>query len=81
MDHRITAVKKDQKGNIIALCNPEESWSPRRINDVIKEIGSGMKSYYVQQLPNRTYVRLSSGRLHTTKDAANGNSLTNLPTV
>jgi hypothetical protein len=79
MDRRITAVKKDRQGNIVALCNPSESWSPRKAIDVMKDIGSGMKSYYVQQLPKRTYLRLISGNLQTTKDATNGNSLTNLP--
>jgi len=82
MDRRIKAVKKDRKGNIVALCNPGESWSPRRAVDVAKDINRGMKSYYVQELSNRTYVRLLSGNLlQTTKDAANGNSLGNLPTV
>jgi hypothetical protein len=79
MDRRITAVRRDRQGNIVALCNPEESWSPRRTIDVMRDIGSGMKSYYVQQLPNRTYLRLISGNLQTTKDVAHGNSLTNLP--
>jgi hypothetical protein len=79
MDRRITAVKKDRKGTIVALCNPDESWSPRRVIDVMRDIGSGMKSYYVQLLPNRTYLRLISGNLQTSKDLTHGNSLTNLP--
>jgi hypothetical protein len=79
MDRRIMAVKKDRNGNIVALCNPEESWSPRRAIDVMKDIGSGMKSYYVQQVANRTYLRLIAGTLQTTKDLAHGNSLAKLP--
>ena len=81
MDRRITAIKKDKKGNIVALCNPGETWSPRRKADVVKDISRSERSYYVQELGRRVYVRLLSGSLlQTTEDATNGNSLSNLPT-
>jgi len=80
MDRRVTAVKKDRTGNIVALCNPGESWSPRRTTDVAKDIGSSQRSYYVQVSGRRVYVRLlSGGSLQTTKDATSGHSLVNLP--
>ncbi len=80
MDRRIKAVKKDRAGNVIAFCNPGESWSPRRTADVARDISSNERSYYVQELGRRVYVRLlSGGRLQTTKDAASQNHLSNLP--
>jgi hypothetical protein len=28
MDRKVTAIKKDRKGNIVALCNAGQRWSP-----------------------------------------------------
>lgn len=82
MDRRVRAIKKDRRGNIVALCNPGESWSPRPAVDVMKDISRNERSYYVQELGRRVYVRLLSGRvLQTTEDTSNANSLTNLPTL
>jgi hypothetical protein len=80
MDRRIRAVKKNQNGNITAVCNPGESWSPRRVADVARDIKSWRKSYYVHERGRRTYVRLlPNGVLQTTEDSKNGNNLNNLP--
>ena len=82
MDRRITSAKRDRSGNVVAYCNPGESWSPRRIADVMKDIRDNKKSYYVAELGRRTYVRLASGKsLRTTEDAASGNHLDRLPTA
>ena len=82
MDRRIKAVKKDEQGNIVALCNPGKSWSPRSVGDVVKDIRGNKRSYYVQESENRTYVRLLAGNeLQTTADAASANGLDNLPSV
>jgi hypothetical protein len=81
MDRRIRAIRKDRNGNIVALCNPGESWSPRRVADVVRDISSWKRSYYVQELGRRMYVRLlTGGVLQTTQDPASQNSLGNLPT-
>ena len=80
MDRKVTATKRDPNGNLIALCNAAESWSPRRKEDVIKDIVLNRRSYYVEQLPRRVYVRVVSGRsLQTTADSSSKNSLENLP--
>ncbi len=80
MDRRVRSTKKDRNGNIIALCNPGQSWSPRRANDVVRDINSGRKSYYVQEKARRSYVRAVSGVLDTKPEAAPHNSLALLPT-
>jgi hypothetical protein len=80
MDRKVTAIKKDRKGNIVALCNTGQSWSPRRTKDVLDDIRAGRKSYYVQELPQRVYVRaIAGGVLETTSDESSRNNLYKLP--
>jgi hypothetical protein len=80
VDRRISAIKKDRKGNIVALCNPGEAWSPRRTADVVRDISRNQRSYYVEGAGRRTYVRLlSSGDLETTSDTKSQNHLGALP--
>jgi hypothetical protein len=81
MDRRIRSTKKDRAGNIVALCNPGEAWSPRRAADVIKDIQSNKQSYYVEELARRKYVRVVAGGLQTTADETSGNHLHKLPLV
>ena len=80
MDRRVKSTKKDRSGNIVALCNPGQSWSPRRKADVIRDINSSKKSYYVQELTQRRYVRVvGPDTLLTTDDTTSKNNLDNLP--
>ena len=81
MDRRVRLTKKDRHGNIVALCNPGEAWSPRRIADVIKDIQGNKSSYYVKETDRPKYVRVVSGALLTTAEKASANNLDNLPTV
>ncbi len=80
MDRRVRATKRDLAGDIIALCNPGQTWSPRRTADVIQDINSSRRSYYVQELAQRRYVRVvDRDTLQTTDDTASKNNLDNLP--
>ena len=80
MDRRIKATRKDKNGNIVALCNPGESWSPRSVKEVFDEIKNAKRSYYVQELPKRSYLHaVSGGALKTTDDHSSSNHLDNLP--
>lgn len=82
MDRRVRAIKRDRTGNIVALCNPGESWSPRRKADVIKDITNNRRSYYVEEVTRRVYVRLvSKNQLQTTEDKTSLNNLEQLPTA
>ena len=82
MDRRVKATQKDKNGKIIALCNSDESWSPLSTRDAVKDIKSARRSYYVQELPQRAYVRVVAGNsLQTTSDKTSSNNLDNLPTV
>ena len=79
MDRLIKATKKDRNGNIISLCNPGQSWSPRRTQDVVRDINSGRQSYYVQEQDRRSYLRSISGVLRAGPD--DDDTLTRLPTT
>jgi hypothetical protein len=80
MDRRVRAIKKDRNGAIIALCNAGESWSPRRKADVVKDIVENKRSYYVQEVSPRAYIRVANGNsLVTTSNAASSNQLERLP--
>jgi hypothetical protein len=82
MDRKVTAVKKDRNGNIVALCNPGQSWSPRSKKDVVSDIRAGRKSYYVEQVPRRAYLRAVSGGVLQSKAGADArNSIEKLPLV
>lgn len=80
MDRRVTGTKRDRQGKIVALCNKHADWSPRSTKDILKDIKQGLRSYYVQELPKRAYVRaVSRDTLQTTQDPASLNSLNKLP--
>lgn len=79
VDRRIRTVKRDRSGNIVALCNAEAKWSPRRKTDVIRDILENKRSYYVQEREQRSYLRVIEGdKLQTTRDEASANHLKNL---
>lgn len=79
MDRRIKATKRGRDGGIIALCNPGQPWSPRKKSDVILDINSNKRSYYVQEADRRAYVRVFDGSLRTTADTSSRNHLDALP--
>ena len=79
MDRRVRTVKRDRGGNIVALCNSQAEWSPRKKTEVIRDILENKKSYYVQERARRSYLRVVDGdKLRTTKDVENANCLENL---
>lgn len=82
MDRRIKATLKDKNGNIIAFGNPGESWSPRSKEDVLRDIKGMRRSYYVQEVQQKKYIRVTPGNaLQTTVDKAHKNNLDNLPSL
>lgn len=82
-DRRVRQSKKDQDGDIIALCNRGELWSPRRKSDAISDIKSGVHRYFVREAGEGARVRVvqgSSGEyLRTDADESSANNLDNLP--
>jgi hypothetical protein len=79
MDRKVTSTKRDKAGTIVALCNPNESWSPRRTADVLQDISGGRRSYYVTVRERRRYLRVVQGSLQTTADESRADALETLP--
>jgi hypothetical protein len=44
----VTKTRKGYAGNILALGNPDESWSPRFKNDAIRDIECGVHNYFIE---------------------------------
>jgi hypothetical protein len=95
MAHRkITHTERDEDGDILALCCPGASWSPRKLKDAIKDIEAGRHEYFVQRRRRRGH-RVRRGLRGTVKigvvngptmkylrtygDKRSGNNLDNLP--
>ncbi len=79
----VTRTRKD--GNrILALCNPDERWSPRKTADAIRDIETGRCTYYVRSLDGaRTAIRVVEAHypkyLRTDRDGTTLNNLGDLP--
>lgn len=82
-ERRVTQTGKNDEGDITALCNTSEAWSPRSKNNAISDIESGTHSYYVGSGTSRTNVHVVNGPtgkyLRTTADPKSANNLDNLP--
>jgi len=44
----VLRTRKGYAGDILALCNPEESWSPRFKNDAIRDIENKLHNYFIE---------------------------------
>lgn len=84
IQRRVTKIKKNKEGDIVALCNMGSYWSPRHIPDVIRDIEIFKFQYYVQWKNGRiTQVELVDGPngkyLRTKLGKTNRNDLFDLP--
>ena len=79
----ITHSRKDQDGDITALCNPGAAWSPRLKAGVIADIESGTHQYFVGGGGQEVAVNVIDGPtgkfLRTDPDTTNTNNLDDLP--
>jgi hypothetical protein len=80
----VRATKKDRDGDILALCNSGEVWSPRPKQDAINDIESRTHRYFVQwpgaQRTEITVVKGPNGKyLRTDRDSTTRNNLDDLP--
>lgn len=83
-DRVVTQTRKDQDGDILALCHPGDYWSPRSKADTISDIETGTHSYYVLWPGSRrTEIRVVNGPtgkyLRTDRDNTPRNNLDDLP--
>jgi hypothetical protein len=79
----VTKSGKNREGDITALCNPADSWSPRQKNDAIYDIENGIHTYYVPWTDGPTPIRVVNGPngkyLRTDRDTTTRNNLDDLP--
>lgn len=82
-DRRVTMVQRNEDGEIAALCNPDEEWSPVNRDTVIRHLKTGLFDYYTAEADYITYVRVveegDAPDLQTTPDPNSSNNLENLP--
>ncbi len=60
-DRIVKFIRKSLFGDIIALCNPEESWSPRQKDDAIQDIENSEHTYYIPWGEIRIEIRVNEG--------------------
>lgn len=82
-DRAVRKTGKDRYGNITSLCNDGDYWSPRLSADAIRDIESGLHTYYVPWTSGRTEIRVVNGPggkyLRTDRDGTSKNNLDDLP--
>lgn len=82
-DRRVAQSRKDKDGDITALCNPGQGWSPRPKADAIRDIETKTHTYFVDRAGHRTEVEVVNGPtgkyLRTVADPTSDNNLDNLP--
>ena len=82
-DRQVTRTRKDRDGDITALCNPSNFWSPRQKQRAIRDIKQGTHSYYVQLRGRRVDIHVVNGPngeyLRTDPDKTSSNNLDDLP--
>lgn len=83
-DRAVHRTRKDQDGDILALCGNDAGWSPREKWDAIRDIESHLHTYHVPWVDGRTEIHVVNDRvkgkyLRTDRDSTTRNNLDDLP--
>lgn len=76
---QVTRTDKDQDGDITALCNPGQAWSPRPKKRAVRDIELGLHDYWVRVDGKRVDIHVVNGHLRTDPDETTHNNLDDLP--
>ena len=84
IERKITKIKKNKEGDIVALCNGGSYWSPRNLDNIIYDIEVLKIKYYAQwgngKVTNIELVEGPSGKyLRTKLSKSSSNDLFALP--
>ena len=84
VDRQVTKTRKHEEGDILALCDDADFWSPRAKQDAITEIESGLYRYFVSWPDGKeTDIHVVQGPtgkyLRTDRDDTLKNNLDELP--
>lgn len=79
-DRIVTSTFLESNGNTLFLANKSENWSPRHVNEAIKDIENNIHKYYVNNLNTEIGVVNEGGNkfLRTFRDNNLGNNLDNI---
>lgn len=83
-DRQVTRSRKDRDGDILALCNSGQIWSPRQKREAIADIENRRHRYFVNLTGfGRVEIRVVQGSngkyLRTDPDRTSRNNLDDLP--
>ncbi len=82
-DRQVTHVRRNDDGDIMALCHPGEPWSPREKEDAIADVDHHRSRYYIVYGGERTNIYVvddPGGRyLRTVADWTESDDLQSLP--
>lgn len=83
VERKVTSSKKNVLGNIVALCNPGEWWSPRPSEEAMVDIEESYYSYFVVVDGQKVDIKVINGPmgkyLRTDPDKTKKNNLDFLP--
>ncbi len=84
IDREVKRSKKNDDGDITALCNPTEWWSPRQKADAINDIENNTYRYFVDDGTNVISIHVVNDSikgkyLRTDPDKTTRNNLDDLP--
>jgi hypothetical protein len=81
-ERRVRKTRKDSDGDITALCNSTEYWSPQYKSSAISDIENNRHTYYVQDSGGRSNVHVVNGpNGKYLRTDPNGNANANLDTL
>ena len=83
VSRKVTKTRKDDDGDILALCNDNAIWSPKMKKDAIREIDIGDYRYYVivdgKEVDIHVFKKGNKEHLRTNRDETKKNNLDELP--
>jgi pimeloyl-ACP methyl ester carboxylesterase len=83
LERRVSASRKNSDGDILALCSAGEPWSPRAVDDAIRDIETGAHIYYIEEDGTRVEIHVvdsAAGKyLRSDPDMSETNNLDSLP--
>lgn len=74
----VRKTRKGYAGDILALCTPGESWSPRFKNEAIRDIENNVHNYFIEKAGNKIAIVVSVKRGSKCLTTENLNSLINI---
>lgn len=79
----VRQTRKNDDGDIMALCSDGAPWSPRSKADAIRDIDNKVHTYYVPWPEKETAIHVKPGKngkyLRTDRDDTKKNNLEELP--